>query len=157
MLFRSGWGNPIDRVVSDFTAGAVEEMILEVGDDYDVLFVEGQGSIVHPAYSAVTCGILHGAMPDSMVLCHTAGREAIHGYESFSLPSLEEYVDLYENLAAPVHEGEVVAGALNTSDIEDDAEAQAAVDAYAEELGQPATDVVRFDADAVLDSILGAE
>jgi uncharacterized NAD-dependent epimerase/dehydratase family protein len=96
-------------------------------------------------------------MPDSMVLCHTAGREAIHGYESFSLPALDEYVDLYENLAAPVHEGAVVAGALNTSDIEDDAEAQAAVDAYAEELGQPATDVVRFDADAVLDSILGAE
>ncbi|RLM89615.1 DUF1611 domain-containing protein [Halobellus sp. Atlit-38R] len=153
----AGWGNPIDRVVSDFTAGAVEEMLLEVGDDYDVLFVEGQGSIVHPAYSAVTCGILHGSMPDSMVLCHTAGREAIHGYESFSLPALDEYVDLYENLAAPVHEGAVVAGALNTSDIEDDAEAQAAVDAYAEELGQPATDVVRFDADAVLDSILGAE
>ena len=153
----AGWGNPIDRVVSDFTAGAVEEMILEVGDDYDVLFVEGQGSIVHPAYSAVTCGILHGAMPDSMVLCHTAGREAIHGYESFSLPEIDEYVDLYEGLAAPVHEGDVVAGALNTSGIDDDAAARAAVEAYADELGRPATDVVRFDADAVLDSVLGAE
>ncbi|MFD1598270.1 DUF1611 domain-containing protein [Halobellus rarus] len=153
----AGWGNPIDRVVSDFTAGAVEEMLLEVGDDYDVLFVEGQGSIVHPAYSAVTCGILHGSMPDSMVLCHAAGREAIHGYESFSLPEISEYVDLYEGLAAPVHEGSVVAGALNTSGIDDDDAARAAVEAYADELGQPATDVVRFDADAVLDSILGAE
>jgi uncharacterized NAD-dependent epimerase/dehydratase family protein len=153
----AGWGNPIDRVVSDFTAGAVEEMILEVGDDYDVLFVEGQGSIVHPAYSAVTCGILHGAMPDSMVLCHTAGREAIHGYESFSLPEIDEYVDLYEGLAAPVHEGSVVAGALNTSDVDDDEAAREAVEAYADELGQPASDVVRFDADAVLDSVLGGE
>ncbi|WP_049987169.1 DUF1611 domain-containing protein [Halobellus rufus] len=153
----AGWGNPIDRVISDFTAGAVEEMLLEVGDDYDVLFVEGQGSIVHPAYSAVTCGILHGAMPDSMVLCHTAGREVIHGYESFSLPEIDEYVDLYENLAAPVHEGGVVAGALNTSGIDDDEAAREAVDAYAEELGRPATDVVRFDADEILDSIFGAE
>ncbi|WP_336024933.1 DUF1611 domain-containing protein [Halobellus salinisoli] len=153
----AGWGNPIDRVVSDFTAGAVEEMLLEIGDDYDVLFVEGQGSIVHPAYSAVTCGILHGAMPDSMVLCHTAGREAIHGYESFPIPEIEACVDLYEDLAAPVHEGSVVAGALNTAGIEDDDAAREAVDAYADDLGRPATDVVRFDADEILDSILGSE
>jgi uncharacterized NAD-dependent epimerase/dehydratase family protein len=150
----SGWGNPVDRVVSDFTAGAVEEMILEVGDDYDVLFVEGQGSIVHPAYSAVTCGILHGAMPDAMVLCHVAGKEVIHGYESFDLPPIPEYVDLYESLAAPVHDSSVVAGALNTADLDDDEAARGAVDAYAGELGAPATDLVRFDADEVLNAVL---
>ncbi len=151
----AGWGNPIDRVISDFTAGAVEEMILEVGTDHDVLFVEGQGSIVHPAYSAVTCGILHGAMPDALVLCHTAGREAVHGYESFALPPTSEYVDLYERLAAPVHDTEVVAGALNTSGIDADGEARAAVDAFADDVDAPATDVVRFGADAILDPILG--
>ena len=151
----AGWGHPIDRVVSDFTAGTVEEMILEVGDDHDVLFVEGQGSIVHPAYSGVTCGILHGAMPDSMVLCHETGREAVHGYESFDLPPLPEYVDLYEELAAPVHRSEVVAGALNTSGIETDDGARAAVDDYADELDAPATDIVRFDADPILDAVLG--
>ena len=110
----AGWGNPIDRVISDFTAGAVEEMILEIGDDHDLLVVEGQGSIVHPAYSAVTCGILHGAMADGLVLCHEVDRTAIHGYESFELPPVPEYVDLYEDLAAPVHETSSVAGALNT-------------------------------------------
>jgi uncharacterized NAD-dependent epimerase/dehydratase family protein len=150
----SGWGNPIDRVVSDFTAGAVEEMILEVGDDYDVLFVEGQGSIVHPAYSAVTCGILHGSMPDAMVLCHAAGRDVVHGYESFDLPPVSEYVSLYENLARPVHESAVVAGALNTSHIDDDEAARDAVEAYQTALDAPATDVVRFDADDILDAIL---
>ncbi|WP_266078559.1 DUF1611 domain-containing protein [Haladaptatus caseinilyticus] len=149
-----GWGNPIDRVVSDFTAGAVEEMILERGDDYDYLFVEGQGSIVHPAYSAVTCGILHGSMADKLVLCHEAGKEAIHGYESFSLPSIEEYVSLYENLARPVHEAEIVAGAINTSGIEGDGSARGAVESYESELGAPATDPVRFDADEVLEAIL---
>ena len=150
----AGWGNPIDRVVSDFVAGAVEEMLLEIGDDHDLLVVEGQGSIVHPAYSAVTCGILHGAMPDAMVLCHAAGREVVHGYESVSLPPISEYVTLYESLAAPVHDAEVVAGALNTSNIDGETDARAAVDTYAENLGSPATDIVRFGGEEILDSIL---
>ncbi|WP_049922448.1 DUF1611 domain-containing protein [Halopiger djelfimassiliensis] len=148
-----GWGNPIDRVVSDFTAGAVEEMILEKGDEHDYLFVEGQGSIVHPAYSAVTCGILHGAMPDKLVLCHVAGRDAIHGYESFSLPSIPAYVDLYERLAEPVAEADVVAGALNTAGLEADA-AERAVDEYGDALGAPATDVIRYDTDPLLEALL---
>jgi uncharacterized NAD-dependent epimerase/dehydratase family protein len=149
-----GWGNPIDRVVSDFTAGAVEEMILEKGDEHDYLFVEGQGTIIHPAYSAVTCGILHGAMPDSLVLCHTAGREAIHGYEGFEIPPIEEYVDLYEDLAAPVHGTSVDAGALNTKGIYEEPAARDAVSAYAEDLGVPATDPVRFGAGEILEGVL---
>lgn len=149
-----GWGLPIDRIVSDFTAGAVERMILERGDEYDYLFVEGQGSIVHPAYSGVTCGILHGSMADTLVLCHTEGRTAIHGYESFELPPLETYVSLYEDLAAPVHEAEVVAGMLNTSGIGEDEQAREAVVAYADAIDAPATDPVRFDVRPVLEAIV---
>jgi uncharacterized NAD-dependent epimerase/dehydratase family protein len=147
-----GWGVPIDRVVSDFVAGAVEGMIVEKGDEHDLLVVEGQGSIVHPAYSGVTCGILHGAMPDRLVLCHVAGRETVHGYERFPLPPVERYVDLYESLAAPVHETGVVAGALNTAHLDGPA-AREAVDAYADALDVPATDPVRFTADEVLDAV----
>jgi uncharacterized NAD-dependent epimerase/dehydratase family protein len=147
------WGIPIDRTVSDFTAGAVERMILERGDDHDVLFVEGQGSITHPAYSAVTCGILHGAMPDALVLCHVAGREAIHGYESFEIPDSGRVADLYESLAAPVHGTEVAAGALNTHGLDARA-AEAAVESYAAAIDAPAVDPVRSDADALLDAVL---
>ncbi len=149
----AGWGLPIDRVISDFTAGAVEEMILRFGDRHDYLFVEGQGSIVHPAYSAVTCGILHGAMPDRLVLCHEAGRQAVHGYESFALPPLPAYVSLYEDLARPVHEAEVVAGALNTSHLDDDV-AREAVAEYADGIDAPATDPVRHGVDDVLEAVL---
>ncbi|MFC4436587.1 MULTISPECIES: DUF1611 domain-containing protein [Natrialbaceae] len=148
-----GWGNPVDRVVSDFTAGSVEEMILEKGDEHDFLFVEGQGSIVHPAYSAVTCGILHGSMADQLILCHEADKEAIHGYESFSLPSISSYVDLYEDLAEPVSDATVTAGALNTAHLED-GEARQAVDDYVETLGAPATDVIRFGTDDLLEALL---
>jgi len=152
----AGWGNPIDRVVSDFTAGAVEDMLVEVGDDHDLLVVEGQGSIVHPAYSAVTCGILHGSMADGLVLCHAAGREAIHGYESFDLRPVTEYVDLYEGLADPINETAVVAGALNTKDVEDDEVAADAVASFADDVGAPAADPVRDGAEAIVDGIVDA-
>ncbi|MFB6281599.1 MAG: DUF1611 domain-containing protein [Haloferacaceae archaeon] len=147
-----GWGVPIDRVISDFVAGAVEGMIRDRGDDHDLLVVEGQGSIVHPAYSAVTCGILHGAMPDRLVLCHVAGREAINGYERFPIPPVERCAGLYESLAAPVRGTEVVAGALNTAALDGGA-AREAVDAYADALDVPATDPVRFGAGEVLDAV----
>jgi len=149
-------GNPIDRVVSDFTAGAVEDMLVEVGDDHDPLVVGGAASS-SPAYSAVTCGILHGSMADGLVLCHAAGREAVHGYESFSLLPLADYVDLYEGLAAPVNEASIVAGALNTKDVDDDAAAAEAVtDFFGDEAGVPAADPVRDGAGRIVDGIVEA-
>ncbi|MFB6132226.1 MAG: DUF1611 domain-containing protein [Halanaeroarchaeum sp.] len=148
------WGHPIDRVVSDFAAGAVEDMVVERGDDHEYLFVEGQGSIVHPAYSGVTLSILHGAMPDRLVLTHDADRDFVHGYEDFALPDLDAYVDLYEGLARPVHETEVVAGMLNTSAIESDEVAREAIEEYASAIDAPATDPVRFGPEDVMDAIL---
>jgi len=151
----AGWGNPVDRVVSDFTAGAVEEMLVERGDEHDVLFVEGQGSIVHPAYSAVTCGILHGSMADKLVLCHEAGREVVHGYEETELPPIPAYVDLYEELARPVHETDVVAGAIDTSQIDTEDIARATVEEFGDELDGPATDPIRFDCEEIVAELTG--
>lgn len=149
----AGWGHPIDAIVSDFVSGAVEQMILEKGHDHDWLFVEGQGSIIHPAYSAVTCGILHGAMPDALVLCHEAGRAHSKGFEDFPLPDPPAYVDLYEGLARPLHPARMVGGALNTHSIAHDDDARAAVQRYTHALGLPATDPVRFGPDALLDAL----
>ena len=150
----AGWGTPVDRAIADFAAGAVERMILDAADEYDVLFVEGQGTIVHPAYSGVTCSLLHGAMPDALVMTHSAGREAIHGYEDFAIPPVEEYVDLYESLAAPVAPTEIAAGTLDTRAFDDDEAAYAAVEEYATTLDVPATDPIRFDAAEILDALL---
>ena len=147
-----GWGIAVDRVVSDFTAGAVESMLAEVAEEHDILVVEGQGSITHPAYSAVTCGILHGSMPDALVLCHAAGREAIHGYESFPLPSLATYVDLYESLSAPVAETEVIAGAVSTSGLDEGAAADA-IERFESATDVPATDPIRYDCDSIVEAI----
>ncbi len=149
-----GWGNPIDRVVSDFVAGAVEEMIVEKGSEHDYLFVEGQGSISHPSYSGVTCGILHGSMPDKLVLCHESNREAVHGFPDTPLPSPGAFGELYESLCDPVQPAKVVAGALNTSQIEDDRKARRAVEEYEAEIGSPATDPVRFSTRETVRTIL---
>jgi uncharacterized NAD-dependent epimerase/dehydratase family protein len=148
----AGWGIAIDRAIADFAAGATER-IVQQGGDHDVAFVEGQGALVHPAYSGVTTSILHGAQPDSLVLCHNAGNETFGGYDDFALPSPAEYVALYESMAAPIAPATVDAGMLNTADLGPD-DAEAAVADYAEAIDAPATDPVRYDADDVLDALL---
>jgi uncharacterized NAD-dependent epimerase/dehydratase family protein len=150
----AGWGVPVDRVIADFAAGAVERMLRDAAPDHDVLFIEGQGAIVHPAYSGVTCSLLHGAMPDSLVLTHSADRETIHGYEDFPIRPIGEYVDLYESLAAAVAPAPVAAGTIDTRSIDDDNAARGAVESYADAVGAPATDPVRFDAGEILDALL---
>ena len=148
----SGWGIAIDRVISDFAAGATERLVEEVGEK-DLLVVEGQGALVHPAYSGVTTAILHGSQPDSLVLCHIAGHDAVRGYESFAIPEPDDYARLYEQMAAPVSDATVDAGLLNTQGLSD-GDARSAVEAYGETLDVPATDPVRFDADEILDAVL---
>lgn len=149
-----GRGIVIDRVISDFAAGAVERMLRDRADEHDVLVVEGQGSITHPAYSGVACSILHGSMPDAMILCHAAGRTAVHGYESFDLTALDRLVSLYADLAAPVAPAEVVGVALNTAALSA-AEAASAIDDVESELGLPCVDPVRQGADALAEVVGG--
>ena len=147
-----GGGIPIDRTISDFTSGAVERSVAERADEYEYLFVEGQGSIVHPAYSTVTCGILHGAQPDRLVLCHEAGREAIQGYESFPIMDPAAIAELYVDLAEPVAPTKLLGGALNTHGLDGDA-AGRAVEAYGDSLGVPAVDPVRDGAGAIVEQL----
>ena len=148
-----GWGIAIDHVISDFMAGAVERMVLEAAEDNDLVVVEGQGGIVHPAYSGVTCGLLHGAMPDGLVLVHDPTRERVHGYDQFPLASPPTIADVYETLAAPVHETEVLAGTINTSMIDEEDEARQVVEEYGAEIDAPATDPVRFGAEEIVEAV----
>jgi uncharacterized NAD-dependent epimerase/dehydratase family protein len=148
-----GWGIVVDRVIADYAAGAVERLV-QTPTDADLLIVEGQGALAHPAYSGVTTSILHGSAPDALVLCHEQDHQAIRGYESVRIPPLDEYAELYERLADPVAEASVVAGMLNTRGFDEGA-AEDAVATYEEAIDAPATDPVRFGVpDDVLDAIL---
>jgi len=152
----AGWGIAVDAVVADFIAGAAERLVVEGGErGGDVLWVEGQGSILHPIYSGVTVGLYHGSVPHVLVLCHEAGRTVVEdaGGGPHPIPSLAELVELHERLALPVRPARVAAVALNTRSLGED-EARAAVAAAEAETGLPADDPVRFGAGRLVAAVL---
>jgi D-glutamate N-acetyltransferase len=151
----AGWGIAVDAVVADFLAGAAEQLVVEgARRGGEILFVEGQGSLVHPMYSGVTLGLVHGAVPHLLVLCHSAGATEIEGSPGHPIPPLPELVELHERIALPARRAKVACIALNTAAIEDDEEARAAVGSVAAETGLPTDDPVRFGAQHLLDALL---
>jgi uncharacterized NAD-dependent epimerase/dehydratase family protein len=150
----AGWGLSVDAVVADFVAGATERLVVEGAErGGELLLVEGQGSLLHPAYSGVTLGLIHGSAPHAFVLCHLAGQEFVDDNPRFPMPPLAELVDLHERIALKARPAKVVAIALNTRALDDGA-ARAAIRAAEAETGLPAGDPVRFGAGPLVDAIL---
>ncbi len=136
-----GWGIAVDHVISDFTPGAAELLVQHVADR-QVCFVEGQGSIAHPAYSCVTLALLHGVCPDAMVMCHRPGRRFHSDWRDCPIAPIERQIALYEQIAEPVHPCKVVAVAVNTVGMSPD-EADEAVREAADRTQLPAADPIR--------------
>jgi D-glutamate N-acetyltransferase len=154
----AGWGIAVDAVVSDFLAGAAEQLVVEgARRGGELLWVEGQGSIVHPVYSGVTLGLIHGSAPHLYVFCHEAGRTTVEaaGGAAHPIPPLPELVDLHERMSLPIRPARVACIALNTRGLDED-EARAAVADTEAETGLPTDDLVRFGAGRLLDTVLAA-
>jgi uncharacterized NAD-dependent epimerase/dehydratase family protein len=156
-----GWGIAVDAVVADFIGGAAESLVLRAAAGNEVVLVEGQGSLVHPGYSGVTLGLLHGSMPDAMILCHQPTRRCPYSeqpvYAWMSLPSVPEMIRICEGAIAPLRPSPVIGIALVTFDLDEEA-ARAEIDRTERETGLPATDPVRFGAGPLAEAILrGAE
>jgi uncharacterized NAD-dependent epimerase/dehydratase family protein len=150
----AGWGIAVDAVVADFLAGAAERLVVEgARRGGKLLFVEGQGSIVHPLYSGVTLGLVHGSAPHAFVLCHKAGSTEVEGSPGHPIPPLAELVDLHERISLPARPARVVCVAVNTAEL-DEADARAAVAEAERDTGLPADDPVRFGASRLVDAIL---
>lgn len=111
----AGGGMPMDAVISDFEAGAAELLSPEADPGHwDV--IEGQGSLTHPAYAAVSLGLLHGSQPDVVVLCHEPGREHLLGFPEFRTPPLADAIALNLSLGALTNPGIRCGGvSFNTS------------------------------------------
>jgi uncharacterized NAD-dependent epimerase/dehydratase family protein len=150
----AGWGISVDAVVSDFLAGAAERLVVEGGKRGDLLWVEGQGAILHPIYSGVTVGLMHGSAPHLYVLCHEVGRTVVEGDPTASPTiGLTELVDLHERMSLKLRPARVACIALNTAAVSEE-EARAAIEAAEEETGLPADDPVRFGAGKLLEAVL---
>jgi uncharacterized NAD-dependent epimerase/dehydratase family protein len=150
----AGDGVPLDAVVADFISGAIEQISPARSDDgWDL--IEGQGSLYHPSFAGVSTGLLHGAQPDALVLCHDPVRPHMRGLPHYPLPGIAETLEANVRVAQLTNaDAQVVGIALNTSAMaEDDARALCA--ATAAEFGLPTSDPYRFGVEAILDRLLG--
>ena len=147
-----GWGISVDAVIADFIAGAAERLTLQAAKEADIVLVEGQGSIIHPSYSGVTYGLLHGSLPHAMVMCAQPSRTAINNHPWVKIPPLAEFIEMQEAAAAPLRPAPVIAIALNTYDLSE-RDARAAIERVVAETELPATDPVRFDPAPIVDAI----
>ncbi|QXQ07312.1 DUF1611 domain-containing protein [Sphingosinicellaceae bacterium] len=138
----AGAGIPMDAVVSDFLAGAAEQLSPAATPDHlDV--IEGQGSLFHPSYAAVSLGLLHGSQPDLFVVCHEPGRTVLLGSPDFQVPSIEAVIDLTIALGRLTNPHIRCVGiSLNTGHVTATA-AAAEIAATAARLGMPAADPIR--------------
>ncbi|HYK54139.1 MAG TPA: DUF1611 domain-containing protein [Candidatus Eremiobacteraceae bacterium] len=150
----AGKGIAVDRVISDFVTGAAERLVISVDQDTDITLVEGQGSILHPAYAPVTLGLLYGCAPDCFVLCHDAARNRIEEFD-VPIPDLKTLAAMHESWVAPIKPARCVAVALNTHRLDEGA-ARAAIADAERVTGLPADDVVRFGADKLWHAIAKA-
>ncbi|MGD0992422.1 MAG: DUF1611 domain-containing protein [Gemmatimonadales bacterium] len=158
-ILLAGKGIAVDAVVGDFIAGATEQMVVEAAGGADVVLVEGQGSLIHPGYSGVSLGLIHGSCPAAMILCHQPSRKLVseyHGASAFlPIPPLARLVHLHEQAAALVNPSRVIGIALMTYDLPE-AAARDAVRRAEDETGLPATDPVRFGVAPLVEAIAAA-
>jgi uncharacterized NAD-dependent epimerase/dehydratase family protein len=152
-IFIDGWGICVDAVVADFIAGASEQLTIQAAKDSDIVLVEGQGSILHPGYSGVSLGLLHGCLPHALIACHMPTRKTFRHNHWLPVPPLAEVIRLHEAIANPLRPVKTIGVSLNTVEMTE-GEARAEVERVAEETGLPTTDPVRFDVTPLVEAVL---
>lgn len=148
----TGEGIPLDAVVADFMAGAVEWLTPDNDPDHWDL-IEGQGSLFHVSFSGVTMALIHGGQPDALILCHEPTRTHMRGVPSFQLPTLEAVRDLSLQTARMVNpKCEVVGISINTAALSDD-EAREYLTKVEKQMGLPTVDPYRHGAARLVDAL----
>ena len=148
----TGDGVPLDAVIADFMAGSIEWLTPANDPDHWDL-IEGQGSLFHPSFSGVTLALIHGGMPDALVLCHEPTRTHMRGLPSYALPSLEDLRDTALKLAHVVNPDCRVTGiSINTAALEED-EARRLLDVTEKRMGLPAVDPYRHGAARLVEAL----
>ena len=150
----TGDGVPLDAVIADFMAGAVEHVTPDNDPDHwDI--IEGQGSLFHASYSGVTMALIHGGQPDALILCHEPTRKHMRGLPDYALPTLSQLREAALNFARVVNpECEVVAVSVNTQHMTE-AEALAYLAEVERDTGLPAVDPFRQGAGRLVDALEG--
>ena len=149
----TGDGVPLDAVIADFMAGAVEWLTPDNDADHWDL-IEGQGSLFHVSYSGVTLALIHGGQPDALVICHEPTRKHMRGLPEYSLPSIEAVRDMALALARVANPACVAIGVSINTQAMSEADAKAYLADVEQRTGLPATDPFRFGAGKLVDAML---
>lgn len=152
-ILLEGDGIPIDAVIADFVNGAAEEMVLR-NQHHEILIIEGQASIIHPRYSSVTLGLLHGAMPQGLIMCYEMGREFTKNLDHVKIPPMKRIIELYEAMTAPLFPCKVIGFGINGRKFSQ-AEVDYERERIKEEFALPACDVIKHGPAELADAILG--
>jgi uncharacterized NAD-dependent epimerase/dehydratase family protein len=146
-----GKGVPVDSIKGDFISGNVEAAIASVDGNYEFVFVEGQGSLQHLGYSSAALGLLHGTLPDAMILCH---RTDI-GVSKFGVNTddLNRMIRIHEDMVAFTKPSKVVGICLNTYNLSDD-RSMALIDETQKKTGLPTTDPIKYGTGNIIDGML---
>lgn len=148
----TGHGVPLDAVIADFMAGAVEYLTPDNDDDHWD-HIEGQGSLFHASYSGVTMALIHGGQPDALILAHEPTRTHMRGLPDYSLPTLEQLRDTALPMAHVVNPKCQVAGiSVNTQHFGED-EALSYLEGVEKRMGLPAVDPFRQGAGRLVDAL----
>jgi uncharacterized NAD-dependent epimerase/dehydratase family protein len=148
----TGEGVPLDAVIADFMAGAVEWLTPDNDPDHWDM-IEGQGSLFHISYSGVTMALVHGGQPDALILCHEPTRPHMRGLPDYEMPSLEALRDLALTLARQSNAAAQVVGiSINTAAFGED-EALAYLAEVEKRMDLPAVDPFRQGAARLCDAL----
>jgi uncharacterized NAD-dependent epimerase/dehydratase family protein len=148
----TGDGVPLDAVIADFMAGAVEYLTPDNDDDHWDM-IEGQGSLFHVSYSGVTLALVHGGQPDALILAHEPTRKHMRGLPGYALPSLEALRDTALPLARVANpKAQVVGISINTAAMGED-EAFSYMEEVEKRMGLPTVDPFRQDAGRLCDAL----
>ena len=148
----SGDGIPIDCVVADFVNGAAESLVRR-NEHHDILLIEGQGSLSHPSFSAVTLGLLHGCAPDGLIFCYEVGRTMVKGLNDVPLVPIKTLIECYERVASLRHPCRFIGIAMNSRNVSAD-EAAMEREQMTSEFGLPTCDVFRDGPGALADAVV---
>ena len=148
----TGGGVPLDAVIADFMAGAVEYLTPDNdADHWD--HIEGQGSLFHVSYSGVTMALIHGGQPDALILAHEPTRAHMRGLPEYTQPSLEALRDMALPLAKIANPACVVAGvSINTQHMSDEEAAKLCRETE-DRMGLPTVDPIRHGAERLVDAL----
>ncbi|QNN24363.1 DUF1611 domain-containing protein [Planctomycetales bacterium ZRK34] len=147
-----GDGIPIDCVVADFINGAAEKLVKQ-NQHHQVMVIEGQGTLVHPRYSSVTLGLLHGSMPDALIMCYEVGRTQVHNMNHVTIPPLEKIIEIYEQMAGVMHPCKVIGLAMNSRKVDAKTADQQRRE-MRDRFGLPVCDVIRHGPDELVDAVI---